>query len=88
MFPTGKAQQVILDILGEKAGNSARADEIFASYGFAVASKRVGRSSVPVVKPLNARVQRGFERDDDFASTAEKTLTAEQNAALAQYREN
>ena len=48
-YPVGKAQQMVLDALGIKASGYSEAERIFSDLGIKVTSKRVGRSSVPVV---------------------------------------
>ena len=48
-YPVGKAQQMVLDALGLKAGDFSEANQVFESLGITVTSKREGRSSVPVV---------------------------------------
>ena len=53
-YPTGAAQQTILDALGASGiTNSAQANAFFDELGFTVTAQRVGRRSVPVVKPIN-----------------------------------
>lgn len=51
-YPTGAAQDVILKALNLTANGFSDAERIFAEIGIAVSSKRVGRSSVPVVTRL------------------------------------
>lgn len=48
-YPTGKAQQDVLNALGLTANNSGHANAIFAELGIVVSSKREGRKSVPVI---------------------------------------
>lgn len=52
-YPTGVAQDVILKALGLRASGFKDAVRIFAKIGITVSSKRVGRSSVPVVTRLD-----------------------------------
>ena len=52
-YPVGKAQKMVLDALGITATGHSDASRKFAELGLAVSSKRVGRSSVPVVKVLD-----------------------------------
>lgn len=51
-YPTGAAQDVILKALNLKATGFRDAERIFSEIGISVASKRVGRSSMPVVTRL------------------------------------
>lgn len=53
-YPTGAAQDIILKALNLKATGFKDAERIFSEIGIAVASKRVGRSSVPVVTKLDS----------------------------------
>jgi hypothetical protein len=48
-YPVGKAQQMVLDALGLHASDFSEAEQVFESIGISVSSKRVGRSSIPVV---------------------------------------
>jgi hypothetical protein len=82
--PVGKAQQVVLNILGIKVYSFQQADEAFRELGIVVASKRVGRSSVPVVKFLRSGSLMQSE-DGDYGTPSVAQLTAEQRAALAQF---
>ncbi len=47
--PVGKAQQQVLDALGLTARDFGEANRKFSEYGISVGSKRVGRSSEPVI---------------------------------------
>lgn len=51
-YPVGKAQETVLKALGISANNNGHAEAIFTALGISVSSKRVGRSSVPVVAQL------------------------------------
>jgi len=52
-YPVGKAQSIILKVLQIEANNSGHANAIFEAIGIGVGNKRVGRSSVPVVRKLD-----------------------------------
>lgn len=85
VMPVGKAQQVILDILGQRAGSFGHAERIFADHGIVVSSKRVGRGSVPVVRVVRAGGY-GQSEDGDYGDpTTRAILTTEQRAALAPF---
>lgn len=83
-YPVGKAQRQILDALGVKAYNFQQAEARFAELGIVVASKRVGRASVPVVTLTRAGGTMQSE-DGDYGDTSAPTLTAAQRAALAPF---
>lgn len=53
-YPVGSAQKKVLDTLNMTATDFEDAERIFKSIGIQVTSKRVGRSSEPVVARLNA----------------------------------
>lgn len=53
-FPTSVAQDKVLAALNMTATDFSDAERIFKSIGIEVTSKRVGRSSEPVVSKLNA----------------------------------
>lgn len=84
VMPVGKAQQVILDALGLRAGSFGHAARLFAAHGIVVASKRVGRASVPVVTVARGGSLRQAE-DGEYGDTSAAPLTAAQRAALAAY---
>lgn len=48
-YPTGVAQDKVLEALGLTATDFDDANRIFAEIGIVVTSKRVGRSSEPVI---------------------------------------
>lgn len=52
--PVGVAQEKVLKALGMTATDWSDAKRIFAEIGIEVTSKRVGRSSEPVVAKLDA----------------------------------
>ncbi len=51
-YPTSVAQDKVLEALGLTATDFTDAERIFAEIGIQVTSKRVGRSSEPVVTEL------------------------------------
>jgi len=51
-YPTSVAQNKVLAALGLSASDYAEADRIFADHGLVVSSRRVGRSSEPVISRL------------------------------------
>ena len=53
-FPTSVAQDKVLAALNMTATDFTDAERIFKSIGIEVTSKRVGRSSEPVVSKLNS----------------------------------
>lgn len=88
-LPVGVAQKVILDILipGNGIQYWSTAEKRFEEFGITVRSRRVGRSSVPVVSAKspdrggwNPGGEDGYSGSGDGAR-----LTAEQRAALAPY---
>lgn len=82
-YPVGKAQQVVLSALGVTRHTFAGAEAYFEEIGIVVSSKRVGRSSVPVVR-IKDRYNGGFTSEGDGDSwRAYSDLTAEQLQALA-----
>lgn len=83
MYPVGKAQQVILDALGERASTFQQAEAVFSRLGIVVAARRDGRRSVPVVKL--ARQSFVQSEDGDYGSVTSTSLSAEQRAALMPY---
>lgn len=86
-YPVGVAQQQVLDALGMTATGFGDANEKFEDLGLIVASKRVGHSSVPVVKILN-RQGGGFNRyGEGEVWQAYPDLTDEQRDALSQWTE-
>lgn len=52
-YPTSVAQNKVLAALGLEASDYAEADRIFADHGLVVSSRRVGRSSEPVITRLD-----------------------------------
>ena len=52
-YPTGKAQQMVLDALNIIATGHGDAERIFKSLGLAVGSRREGRKSVPSITVLD-----------------------------------
>lgn len=83
-YPIGKAQKTILDMLvpGHKISSFAGANEKFEEFGIVVASRREGRTSVPVVTIKN-RFGGGFTADGDGDVWRQyEDLSAEQKAAL------
>lgn len=58
-YPVGKAQQMVLDALNITARDFSEAKQIFENLGIVVASKREGRSSVPVIT-IKDRFDGGF----------------------------
>lgn len=62
-YPVGKAQQMVLDALGLTATGFGDAERIFNEIGIAVASKREGRTSVPVV--TNRQIAGGVGPDGE-----------------------
>jgi hypothetical protein len=85
-FPVGKAEKIILDILipGNGIQYSVTAKARFTEFGIVVASKRVGRTSVPVVSEVVDRGGWNAGGDGDSGGSL-CTLTAEQRAALEPY---
>ena len=82
-YPVGKAQQKVLDALGVRRSTFASAEAYFAEIGIVVSSKRVGRSSEPVVR-INPRHSGGWNIGGDGDSWREYAdLTPNQLAALA-----
>lgn len=65
-YPVGKAQSIVLDKLGIKADNASHASDIFDELGIAVSSKRVGRSSVPVVIKKSSGGSYGMSVTGDY----------------------
>lgn len=53
-YPVGSAQEKVLNALGLTATGFSDAERIFGELGIEVTSKRVGRSSEPVVSELNS----------------------------------
>jgi len=51
-YPVGKAHETVLKALGISANSNGHAEAIFTALGISVSSKRVGRSSVPLVVQL------------------------------------
>lgn len=51
-YPVGAAQRMVLNALRLTAADFEEANRIFAQHGLEVTSKRVGRSSVPVIRRL------------------------------------
>lgn len=49
-YPVGKAQAQVLNALNLTAADFAAAERVFESIGIEVTSKRVGRSSEPVIR--------------------------------------
>lgn len=82
-YPIGKAQQTVLDALGVTKHTFAGAEAYFEEIGIVVSSKRVGRSSIPVVR-IKGRHTGGFTTEGDGDSwRAYEDLTTEQITALA-----
>jgi hypothetical protein len=80
--PVGVAQKLVLDALGVQRSTFAGANAYFESIGIVVASKRVGRTSMPVVT-IKPRTTGGFTREGEGETwQAYDDLTAEQLAAL------
>ena len=52
-YPVGSAQEKVLNALGLTATGFSDAERIFSEIGIEVTSKRVGRSSEPVVSELD-----------------------------------
>jgi hypothetical protein len=76
-YPVGKAQQTILDKLGIKASGFQDAQKKFDELGITVGSKRVGRTSVPVVTAQSGGSQRNSGGDYDvWGSPASKETLA------------
>jgi hypothetical protein len=86
-YPVGKAQQMVLDALGVKRASFAGAEMYFEEIGIVVSSKRVGRSSVPVVRLKNRYASAMTEEGEGETWRAYGDLTAEQMAALAPWIE-
>ena len=59
-YPVSKTQQMVLDALHMTARGFGDAERKFAELGLVVASKREGRSTVPVVK-IKDRMAGGWE---------------------------
>jgi hypothetical protein len=53
-YPTSVAQNKVLSALGLTAEDYPEAEKVLAAHGIAVSSRRVGRSSEPVVTRLAA----------------------------------
>lgn len=62
--PVGVAQKKVLDALGLTAENWRKAEEMFEDLGIGVRSKRVGKTSVPVVT-IFPRSGGGFNQDGE-----------------------
>lgn len=72
-YPVGVAQAQVLAALGREAANFDEANAIFDELGLLVTSKRLGRSSVPVVRVLD-RCDGGFLNGDGDAWTRYPTV--------------
>lgn len=66
-YPVGSAQEKVLKAIGMTATDFSDAERIFKSIGIEVTSKRVGRSSEPVVAKLDA-YGGGWNHDGDGES--------------------
>ena len=53
-YPTSKTQEKVLTALGLTANDFTDAERIFSEIGISVSSKRVGRSTEPVISRLAA----------------------------------
>lgn len=86
-LPVGVAQKKVLDAINVRAQTWQEAEATFSGIGIVVTSKRVGRSSEPVVKFQPTR-RGGFNRDGEGeAWNVPSKLTAEQRQALAKFTE-
>lgn len=66
-YPVGSAQEKVLNALGLTATGFSDAERIFNEIGIMVNSKRVGRSSEPVVS-LKETARGGWNRGGDGES--------------------
>jgi len=71
VFPVGVAQKKVLDALNLTAADFTAAKQVFESIGIDVTSKRVGRSSEPVVRMM-ATQYGGWSPDGDGESYERK----------------
>lgn len=55
-YPVGKTQRMVLNALGLTATDFSDAERIFDDLGLVVASKRQGRSVVPVIRRKATRI--------------------------------
>lgn len=83
IMPAGVAQTKVLSALGKTAESWQEAEQIFKNLGITVMSKRVGRSSEPVVEFHGVRG--GFNSYGEGETYDATTLTAEQRQALQQF---
>ena len=86
-MPVGKAQAIVLEALGLKAGSFGQAEQLFSELGIVVIAKRQGRTSVPVVKIKKYPGSWNPGGDWDEGGNV-ATLSDEQRAALAPWLED
>jgi hypothetical protein len=77
-YPTGSAQQEVLNALGLTANNHGHATAIFAELGIVVGSRREGRKSVPVVtkSEIGGGFNFGGDGDDGYTPSDGLDLSA------------
>lgn len=66
-YPVGAAQRQVLNALNLTAADFTAAEQVFESIGIEVTSKRVGRSSEPVIRMKQTQFG-GFNRGGDGES--------------------
>jgi hypothetical protein len=69
-YPVGKAQETVLKALGITATGFQDAQQKFNDLGITVGSKRVGRTSVPVVTAKSGGSQANYGGDYDVWGSA------------------
>lgn len=82
-YPVGSAQRQVLNALNLTAADFTAAEQVFESIGIEVTSRRVGRSSEPVVTMKQTEFG-GFNREGDGESWS-KSFTKIDLTPIAQW---